>query len=182
MIGKLMTTALVLSTGILALAQTGCAEKGGPAGQPAAGVATAEPRQVDPVVEPYLDLRRLLVEDKFEGVPAKMAELQKATQALSDHPNERVKTQARVIAERAAVKAENLKEARAAYKGVSEAVIELVRVAPPSTEVAETLYVAYCPMAKASWLQTTKELSNPYMGQEMPKCGEVKETLKTRPA
>jgi len=33
--------------------------------------------------------------------------------------------------------------------------------------------VAYCPMAKRSWLQPGTRLGNPYYGQSMPTCGEL---------
>ena len=182
MIRKRTVTALVLPVCVAATALVGCADTSTPGGQPASSAAAAEPRRIDAVVVPYLDLRRLLAEDKLDGVSARMADLQKAAQSLSDHPDETVRTQARAVAERAAARTGTLKEARAAYKGVSEAMVELVKAAPPSNKVADTLYVAYCGMAKAPWLQTTKQLSNPYMGQEMPECGEVKETIETRPA
>ena len=31
--------------------------------------------------------------------------------------------------------------------------------------------VAYCPMAEKAWIQPHGEIGNPYMGQEMPTCG-----------
>jgi hypothetical protein len=37
----------------------------------------------------------------------------------------------------------------------------------------ETTIVAYCPMAQKAWIQPDREIGNPYMGQEMPTCGEV---------
>lgn len=44
------------------------------------------------------------------------------------------------------------------------------------------LYVEYCPMALndkgASWLSNKKEIRNPYYGESMMTCGEVKETIK----
>ena len=33
--------------------------------------------------------------------------------------------------------------------------------------------VAYCSMAQKAWIQPEGEIGNPYMGQQMPKCGEV---------
>lgn len=45
----------------------------------------------------------------------------------------------------------------------------------------DTLYKDFCPMANnkkgAFWLSSTKEIQNPYMGQKMNTCGEVKETI-----
>ena len=33
--------------------------------------------------------------------------------------------------------------------------------------------VAYCSMAQKAWIQPEGEIGNPYMGQKMPKCGEI---------
>lgn len=35
----------------------------------------------------------------------------------------------------------------------------------------ENTKVAYCPMAKRPWLQTAKEIENPYYGSSMLRCG-----------
>jgi hypothetical protein len=44
------------------------------------------------------------------------------------------------------------------------------------------VYVAYCPMADEGkggyWLSAQKEIRNPYYGDEMLECGEVKEEIK----
>jgi len=44
-----------------------------------------------------------------------------------------------------------------------------------------TAYYTYCPMANnnagAYWLSNSKEIRNPYFGNEMLTCGKVKETL-----
>jgi len=46
----------------------------------------------------------------------------------------------------------------------------------------DTYYEIFCPMAfdnaGAAWIQTDKEIKNPYMGQKMPRCGEVKDEMK----
>ena len=47
--------------------------------------------------------------------------------------------------------------------------------------MGKTVYYQFCPMAfnekGAFWLSTTKEISNPYFGDQMLTCGEIKETL-----
>ena len=40
------------------------------------------------------------------------------------------------------------------------------------------LYYDYCPMAKAYWVSEEGNIVNPYLGQAMPTCGSVKDTLK----
>lgn len=46
---------------------------------------------------------------------------------------------------------------------------------------AGEVYVEYCPMAfndkGASWLSNKKEIRNPYFGESMLTCGEIKETI-----
>ena len=147
----------------------------------AGGAAVAELRpKVDAVADPYLELRRLLAEDQFEGVPERFAEIREAAQPLIEAGGGRVEGPAGMIAESAAVQPENLEQAREAFAELSTPMIELVEAVPPSGDVADAFHVAYCPMAKASWLQTSEEISNPYMGQEMPKCGEIQRTIETQ--
>ncbi len=39
------------------------------------------------------------------------------------------------------------------------------------------VYEDYCPMKKAYWLSSDAEIKNPYYGNEMPGCGEIKNTI-----
>ena len=47
--------------------------------------------------------------------------------------------------------------------------------------INQEIYIDFCPMANnnegAYWLSTEKEIQNPYYGQAMLKCGEVRETI-----
>ena len=38
----------------------------------------------------------------------------------------------------------------------------------------EGYYILTCPMAHADWVQSTKDVQNPYMGSAMPGCGSLK--------
>ncbi|UJF29804.1 DUF3347 domain-containing protein [Kaistella sp. 97-N-M2] len=42
----------------------------------------------------------------------------------------------------------------------------------------ESIFVQYCPMAKASWLSAEKNVKNPYYGKSMLTCGSVKAEIK----
>jgi hypothetical protein len=68
---------------------------------------------------------------------------------------------------------------RTAYSKLSNDMITLVKKSGVSNGV---LYVDFCPMALndkgASWLSTSKEIRNPYFGEKMMECGEVKDTIK----
>ncbi len=71
-----------------------------------------------------------------------------------------------------------IEELRAAYLGISNAMIALTR---SFGAVEEPIYLQHCPMADndkgADWLSTEKEIRNPYFGDMMLKCGETKETI-----
>ncbi len=42
----------------------------------------------------------------------------------------------------------------------------------------QSVFVQYCPMAKASWLSAEKNVKNPYYGSSMLTCGSVKTEIK----
>jgi hypothetical protein len=44
----------------------------------------------------------------------------------------------------------------------------------PAQRPAEVLILTMLCMAKASWLQRDKQISNPYYGSKMLRCGELK--------
>ena len=68
-------------------------------------------------------------------------------------------------------KAKDLKTAREAFKPLSAS---LIKYLADNKAGKGTYHEAYCPMVKASWLQTEKTVVNPYMGKEMLTCGTLK--------
>lgn len=42
---------------------------------------------------------------------------------------------------------------------------------------SQPVYRAYCPMQKANWLSSSKEIKNPYYGNAMLTCGKIVETI-----
>ena len=75
--------------------------------------------------------------------------------------------------------AEGIESQRSLYSELSDELIPLVKKAGLRSG---ELYVDFCPMANNDkggfWLSGQKEIENPYMGDKMISCGEVKETLK----
>lgn len=71
-------------------------------------------------------------------------------------------------------KATDLDSARLAYKEISDRLIALFRAHQVQTG---HYFVCTCPMAQASWIQTDKEIKNPFYGSAMLLCGDVTETF-----
>ncbi|WMJ74636.1 efflux RND transporter periplasmic adaptor subunit [Cytophagaceae bacterium ABcell3] len=74
----------------------------------------------------------------------------------------------------------DIDEQRVHFSGLSDALIKVLKAFKYNEQV---IYVAQCPMAiedqGASWLSEFKEIKNPYFGESMLMCGEVKESVKS---
>ncbi|WP_345948250.1 DUF3347 domain-containing protein [Mucilaginibacter sp. PAMB04274] len=74
---------------------------------------------------------------------------------------------------------EDVKSQRMLFLQLSNDVIPLIK---GMSNKAAPVYVAYCPMANEGkggyWLSAQKEIKNPYYGDEMLECGEIKEEIK----
>lgn len=183
---RVCAMALVIPLGYLSLAATGLV---GPAGASPAQAATEQKedaqgatqkqRQVDTLVASYLQVQNLLAQDKLDGVKAQLATIGEHATALAGSDDPKLAAQAQTVAKHAsAAEPETIEQARESFRPLSAAVIGLVQLVEPTAQVAPALYEATCPMAKANWLQTTRELENPYMGKAMLKCGSIKQTIK----
>jgi len=122
---------------------------------------------VQSVFENYLKVQTALAQDAFEGVPETATVM---AQAIRGDSNKRLSPQvARQVD--ALAEAKDVEAAREAFKPLSQSLLQYLKAnkVPPGT-----YYEVYCPMAKASWLQTGKTVANPYMGQAMLRCGQIK--------
>ncbi len=70
-----------------------------------------------------------------------------------------------------------IEDARKKFKNLSRSMITYLKEFHGKIKGAEKIYVYYCPMADASWLQKEEGTRNPYLGSSMLKCGTVKEEL-----
>jgi Cu(I)/Ag(I) efflux system membrane fusion protein len=119
------------------------------------------------VFDNYLKVHGSLAQDSLEGVAGAATAMVKAILAEPKPMlSPKVVAQADALA-----KAQDLGAARAAFKPLSESLIQHLKDqnVPPGT-----YHEVYCPMAKAAWLQTEPTIANPYMGKEMLRCGQFK--------
>ncbi len=120
-----------------------------------AGIAQA----ADPVLDPYVAVSTALAKD---DLPAAKTAADTLAEAAKTAGNAALATHASQLAA-----SDSLATAREHFKAASE---EAVKLAADK----EGYCVFTCPMAKAEWVQTTKDVQNPYMGSAMPGCGSVK--------
>ena len=102
----------------------------------------------------YDDIRLALADDSLDGAKS-------AARALESAATGEVAALARDIAN-----ASDATSARAAFETLSTTLAQ---------SRSESIAVAYCSMAKKSWLQSKAEpIANPYLGRSMRPCGEFK--------
>lgn len=147
-----------------------------------AAVAHADDKTAfEEVVHSYEAARVALINDTTEGVAERAAEIVEAIDGLTAEfsarkagidmaQSDEVRSLLPLLREAAVslADASGLDAARDAFYDLSKPLVRWRKAA-----VVEVPAVAYCPMAKRSWLQPEGDLGNPYYGQSMLTCGDV---------
>ena len=131
------------------------------------------------MVKDYLFIQAALAGDTTEGVAIRASSIEKASLDLSKTFDpmmagiegkksgdlKKILPELRQAAAGLA-RAENIEEARISFGKLSDSMIAYRELA-----TGEKPQVAYCPMAKKSWMQNGKSITNPYYGSSMLRCG-----------
>ena len=139
----------------------------------------------EPLLDAYFSIRRTLAQDQMEGVAASANTFREQLEALLGS-NVKPATEADAFQKRlqalqaSATKFQpkDIEEARVQFGRLSADLIALLTEFPPP--LGGTLYTMNCSMWKKTpsrWLQATKHVENPFMGEAMISCGEVVDTL-----
>jgi hypothetical protein len=161
-----------VSAGLIALAALGlsaCATSAPKASQSSSSAETAAP--VDPaaveLLTQYVRVQEGLAADSVaQALPAAKDLAATAGKLAASQPDNPAYAKIRVEALKLS-KVKGLKNARGAFKKLSEPVVELQR-----RSGSKDFEIAYCSMADAKWVQKPGKIRNPYYGSEMLECGE----------
>ncbi|MGM0498242.1 MAG: efflux RND transporter periplasmic adaptor subunit [Bacteroidota bacterium] len=147
----------------------------------------SEAQQYKSMVESYLLLKDNLVNDEkadeFAGeLVSSISDVDMG--AFSEKGHMKWMEYQKVLKEKAQKiqEAKKLGEQRKHFIQLSDNMIELVKTfEAPETDSGSSLYVQFCPMANddkgAFWLSKEDEVKNPYYGDMMLTCGEVREEI-----
>ena len=139
------------------------------------------PAAVDTEGEPaflvdYMEIKNAMVNDNYDQAKQSASEMQNSLEdsGLSQEQRNQLKEIVSQLTE-----AQDIKAQRQAFNQLSQQLYQVVQ----NTDVNDkALYLQHCPMAMggqgANWLSYDEQVRNPYMGQRMPGCGSVKETIK----
>jgi len=127
------------------------------------------------IADQYLIVSGALATDKTDGVPAAAATIGKlaatldATGAPKEHAAHYAKVPVRLLAgAKQLAAAKDIAAMREALEALSRPVAMWAGMSG-----RDRYNVAYCSMAKGSWLQKGKVILNPYYGKSMLHCGEL---------
>ncbi len=123
----------------------------------------------------YLKIKDTLTNDKTENVKTNAKEIVSLAKKLDvknvmgEHKDHFKKLPENISASAKTLsKAKNIKAMRKAFNDLSKPMAMWATIVKPAG-----INVAYCSMNPGSWLQTGKEIRNPYYGASMLKCGEI---------
>lgn len=133
-------------------------------------VSPSSQETTDPVLSQYLRMHRALASDSVDGVTAAAGGLGRAAEAHRCHGGSHGEVASALVQTASGFEVADLASARERFKTLSQHMIRYREIVPA---VAGQTYVVHCSMANADWLQVTEEVSNPYHGSEMPRCGQV---------
>lgn len=132
---------------------------------PPTAVANQLPQPVAAVFDNYSHIQIALASDSLAGVAENGQAIAKAVKS------DTASTLSATVAQQAeaVTSAADLPTARAAFKTLSQSLIEYSAKNP---QVAGIYHQVHCSMANADWLQTDSIVNNPYLGKSMARCGE----------
>ncbi|WDF55603.1 DUF3347 domain-containing protein [Mucilaginibacter sp. KACC 22063] len=128
----------------------------------------------DAVLTAYYGVKNALINSNAATANAKAKEFQSAVSALTadqlaEAQKDKLLFDARHIGE-----SNDIAHQREHFAKLSENMYALVKAGKFNSA---PVYRDYCPMKKSYWLSESAAIKNPYYGNQMLTCGEVKETL-----
>ena len=150
-------------------------------------VVADEPSAFERLLEQYEPVRLALVNDTLDDTGEFRKTLESEVETLSrdfsaaaagvdtaQEANVEELLGELAVAAEALAKAADLSSARDAFYAFSKPLVRYRAALVASGHDEDELpVVAYCAMAKRSWLQPAGKIGNPYHGQSMAECGEV---------
>lgn len=118
------------------------------------------------LIDPYLRVQTALATDTTTGVADAAKAIETAAQSLGADASPVVDGAKKLGA------AKTIGDARGAFGELSEALVAYTT--KTKTDLPADLHLAFCPMNNKPWLQTEKEIKNPYYGSAMLTCGSFK--------
>ena len=137
------------------------------------GVDANAQSRIDRMVTAYLAIQNALTRNEIDEIGGGLGVIRQAASELSSHAEGKMLGHLERILSATEEQPDDLESIRENFGIMSDAMLALVKQAPPSTTVSPAVYDLYCPMVKKHWLQMNRKVANPY-DPDMLECGVVK--------
>lgn len=139
--------------------------------------ANAFDMQMNVILVDYLKIQESLALDQTAGIQGLAKSIHEASKKLNlkDAPKnfgdhyKNVPTQVQEASLKL-TQSTSIQDIREGFKNLSRPIANWIEMGGP-----KDVNVYFCSMAKASWVQKSKQVANPYYGQKMLACGELVE-------
>ena len=140
---------------------------------------TLDKQFVDMLVDPYLQIQQGLADDDFPTTKSGASDFLKATKHAHPIGDEKVEIDGLARPALSISTASEIAFAREEFQDLSLRMKVLIKRVGTSGDTP--LYVAKCPMAFGGqggiWIQNDTQITNPYFGSKMYRCGGVQEQI-----
>ena len=131
-------------------------------------------KQVPGLLKPYYEVSQALIDGNAKAAAENATTLVRALNGISYTVVSEGNIHAMVKDAGAIAATGDIEKQRKAFAGLSDKMTQLAK----AVDLGDgPIYLQYCPMKKASWLSAVPDIKNPYYGNAMLTCGEVKETI-----
>ncbi len=146
-------------------------------------------KQLGVVVDEYINLKNALTRDDAQAALVQSGKIKKAVDQvdmlllLGNAHNVWMKALKQINKNITDIQnSSNIEVQRKSFGLLGKNLSDVVDMLGIETPEKKTVYLEFCPMADENkgsfWLSYDKEISNPFFGQTMPTCGEVKKEYK----
>ncbi len=137
------------------------------------------------IMTDYFSIRTNLANDSINGIENKISSMDANVKMINknhvgfpeDVYKELTDNLAHIGHYLADMRGKTLDETREAFKAVSKNLTGYVKKFHSRIKDVETVYIFYCPMVDAYWIQGNEEIGNPYYGSKMLKCGTLEKVV-----
>ncbi len=138
------------------------------------------------LLEPYFNIQKSLANDSIEGVAQNAQRFARLIQGIGLLVADKLPPGGKnklIQLKRAAggMRSKDILVVRQYFKILSRTFIEYLEMVGLPKSIKDTpIYVFHCPMSDAYWMQTQRELFNPFYGSLMLKSGQFEWKLQTK--
>jgi RND family efflux transporter MFP subunit len=128
------------------------------------------------LIDHYLTMQHKLTLDQMDKMTEQIKQFQKIARHLATKTPEKQAKNIESVIKSSDLDTRDIKAFRNGFAQLSDTMISLIQATEPNYKLDHDVYQAYCPMVKKNWLQSEKDVRNPY-APYMLECGSIKAQL-----